>query len=447
VSGEIAQRGQFLMRAAHAMRGVRVRWRIFSLLVAFATIVYFQQRSVSIAAERIMPELSLTQMQIGWLQWAFVFTYGFLQFPGGVFGQRVGARRALTAIMLVAVFATALVPMAPLLFTGTVLFAVLLGTQLLLGVAHAPFMPVCAGVMAAWLPSRRWALAQGIHTCGCQVGAAMAPPILVLLMQALGWQRALFWAALPPLALIGVWVWYGRNTPGEHPAVSAAELAELGPQVITPHDTGVSFDRIRHILGNRDILILTVSYICMNYVFYLLASWSFLYLIQQRHFTALEGGWLASLPPIGAAIGAGTGGSITDALARRLGTTWGYRVGPLVSLPLAGLLLLIATHIASAYAAVAALTLAFATVELTEGAYWGGTMHIAKGDSMAATGVLNTGGNFGGVIGIPVVAYLSGHGAWNAAFFIGFLCALAAALAWLGIDTSRALAARAASGV
>jgi MFS transporter, ACS family, glucarate transporter len=435
---------QAFRQSLAAAGGVRVRWRIFSLLVGFAIIVYFQQRSVSIAAERIMPELSLTQMQIGWLQWAFVFTYGFLQFPGGVFGQRLGARRALIAIMVVAVFATALVPIAPLLLTGTALFAVLLGTQFLLGAAHAPFMPVCAGVMAAWLPSRRWALAQGLHTCGLQIGAALAPPVLVMLMQAFGWQRALFWAALPPVALIALWAWYARNTPREHAGVSATELAELGPAVMQVADTGVSLARIRHILSNREILFLTGSYISMNYVFYLLATWSFLYLIQQRHFTALEGGWLASLPPIGAAIGAALGGSLTDALARRYGTKWGYRLAPLVALPTAGVLLVAAIYVASPYAAVVALALAFAAVELTEGAYWGGTMQVARADTMAATGVLNTGGNLGGIIGIPVVAYLSGHGAWDAAFYVGLLCAVFAAVAWLGVDTSRCLAAPAA---
>jgi nitrate/nitrite transporter NarK len=119
----------------------------------------------------------------------------------------------------------------------------------------------------------------------------------------------------------------------------------------------------------------------------------------------------------------------------------------LISLPTAGLLLLVAIRIPSAYAAVAAMTMAFAAVEVTEGAYWAGTMQIARADTMAATGVLNTGGNFGGILGIPVVAYLSGHGAWDAAFFIGFLCALAAALAWLGVDTSRSLQARVVNGV
>ncbi len=98
------------------LRRPRIRWRIFWLLNAFAAILYFQQRSLTVAAERIMPELSLSQMQIGWLQWAFVLSYAMMQFPGGVFGQRVGARRALTILSLIAVAATVVVPLAPNFF-------------------------------------------------------------------------------------------------------------------------------------------------------------------------------------------------------------------------------------------------------------------------------------------------------------------------------------------
>ena len=45
------------------------------MLVGFGTIAYFQQKGVTIAAERIMPELSLSQMQIGWIQWAFLHAH------------------------------------------------------------------------------------------------------------------------------------------------------------------------------------------------------------------------------------------------------------------------------------------------------------------------------------------------------------------------------------
>lgn len=409
------------------------------MLVAAAAVVYFQQRAISIAAERIMPELSLSQMQIGWLQWAFVLSYGLLQFPGGVIGQRLGSRRALTIMLLAAIAASAATPLMPALFRGDALFVALFLTQWLLGMAHAPFMPVCAGTMESWLPPGRWALAQGIHTFGCQVGAALAPPLLVILMSALGWQRALFFAALPPLALVGLWAWYGRDTPRDHPSVTAAELAGLDARAAQPPNHNITFDRIGRLLSNRSILLITVSYIVMNYVFYLLSTWSFLYLIQERHFTVLESGALASLPPIGAAIGAALGGGFTDALCRRAGVVWGFRLLPLIALPVAGIMLLAAAWSPQAVVAVAALTLAYAAVEVNEASYWAGTMRIAKADTMAATGVLNTGGNVGGWIGIPIVAYLSGHGLWTTAFVIGCLCSIFAAALWLAVDVSEPL--------
>ena len=420
------------------IQGFRIRWRIFSMLVAAGTVVYFQQRAISIAAERIMPELHLSQMQIGWLQWAFVLSYGLLQMPGGVVGQRMGARRALTGLLLIAVGACLAAPLAPYVLQGTALFGALFLSQLLLGVAHAPFFPVCAGTMEAWLPANRWALAQGLHTFGCQVGAAIAPLVFVLLIAALGWQPALIWASLPPLVLIAIWTWYGRDSPREHPSVSTEELAELDTAP-APTDTHITRARVWAIMRDRSVAAATLSYICMNYVYYLLSNWSFLYLIQERHFAVIEGGVLASLPPIGAAIGAGAGGGITDALCRRFGVRWGFRLVPLVSLPLAGVLLLLATGASNAYVAVGALTLAYAAVEINEASYWAGAMRIAQADTMAATGILNTGGNAGGLIGIPIVAYLSGQGHWQTAFLIGFACALAAALAWLWVDADEPL--------
>ena len=175
----------------------------------------------------------------------------------------------------------------------------------------------------------------------------------------------------------------------------------------------------------------------MNYVFYLLANWVFLYLVQERHFSVLESGWLASIPPLAAAFGSGLGGVITERLCRRRGVRWGYRQVPLLALPASGLLLLGAVHAGNAYVAVAALALCYCSVELTEASYWSAAMTVGRRDTMAACGLLNTGGNLGGIVGIPIVAYLSQHQAWNSAFFVGIGFALVSALAWLGIDAER----------
>jgi sugar phosphate permease len=59
--------------AFHALTH-RVRWRIFAFLFAFAFIAYFQQKGLTVAAERIMPDLGISQVQVGWLEWAFVLS-------------------------------------------------------------------------------------------------------------------------------------------------------------------------------------------------------------------------------------------------------------------------------------------------------------------------------------------------------------------------------------
>jgi ACS family glucarate transporter-like MFS transporter len=419
----------------------RIRWRIFSMLFGFGFIAYLQQKSITVAAARMMPDLGLTQMQIGWLEWAFVLGYASFQLPGGIIGQRLGARRMFVIISSIALLATLLTPLAPLVLSGAVLLIALLGLQLLLGLAQGPIFPVSSGVMEAWFRSDQWALPQGLQSMALQLAAALTPPVIVYLMNAFGWQYALLWPALPALGLIAVWIWYGRNTPAEHPAVTPEELAELGADSIAQIQTAISWRRLGRLLRNRSILLLTLSYICMNYVFYLIANWSFLYLVQERHFSVLEGGWLAVAPPLAAAIGAGVGGKLAVDACARLGIRWGFRIVPLIALPTAGALLLMTVYASNPYAAVLALALCYAVVELTEGAYWAATMFVARVDTMSATGVLNTGGNIGGLIGIPIVAYLSGHGAWTLAFVFGTLFAVVGAAAWLGIDTTRPFAA------
>ncbi|HVC02847.1 MAG TPA: MFS transporter [Steroidobacteraceae bacterium] len=426
------------MSATSLPPALRIRWRMFAFLFGFGLLAYMQQKSITVAAERIMPDLSLNQLQIGWIEQAFVIGYALFQMPGGLFGQRFGARRTFVIIGLAACLAMLATSAGPALLAGRALFFELLGMQLLLGVAQAAIFPVSAGVFESWFPPRRWAFVQGLQTMGLQLGAAMTPPLIATLMLGFGWQRALFWTTLPGLALIALWAWYARNTPEEHPSMTAAELAEIGDHaVIAAPAAPVAVRQLLRLLADRNVLLLAISYLCMNYAFYLLANWVFLYLVQERHFSSLQGGWLAGAPPLAAAVGAGLGGWLTGVACKRFGNRRGFRLVPLVSLPAAGLLLLYAVDCANPYLAVATLSLCYGLVELNEGAYWGAAMTVGRGDTMAVSGFMNTGGNLGGIIGIPIVAYLSGHHRWHAAFLLGTGFALASAAAWLAIDVDQ----------
>jgi MFS transporter, ACS family, glucarate transporter len=416
---------------------IRIRWRIFSMLFGFGFLAYLQQKSITVTAAPMMPELGLSNFQISLIEWAFVLGYGLFQLPGGIFGQRLGARRTFVIIGIAAFLATVATPLAPYALTGPGLFAALLLLQLLLGSSQAAIFPVSAGVFEVWFPQRRWAFVQGLQTMGLGLGAAVTPPLIAHLMSAIGWQQALLWASLPAVGLIAIWAWYGRDSPREHAAVTAEELAEIGTQEAAPVDARISAAQLLHILTNRNVLLLAVSYLCLNYSFYLLSNWVFLYLVQERKFSVLESGWLAGTPPLAAAVGAGVGGLITGALCVRFGYRWGYRLVPLVAMPAAGVLLLLSVNAANPYWAVAGLALCFAAVELNEGAYWGAAMTVGRGDTMAVSGVMNTGGNMGGIIGIPIIGYLSGEHLWHAAFVIGAVCAVASAAAWLGIEVDQ----------
>ena len=53
---------------------------------------------MSFAAPAMMQELGLSEIQWGWILAAFTAGYAAFQFPGGIFGDSYGPRKALTII-------------------------------------------------------------------------------------------------------------------------------------------------------------------------------------------------------------------------------------------------------------------------------------------------------------------------------------------------------------
>jgi len=398
----------------------RVRRALLALIFSFAFTGYVQRTSISIAAQRMMPELGISQLQVGWLLTAFLFTYAVFQIPGALVGQWIGARRMLAAIGLATVIAT----------VGTVagagVFVALLVARSLLGVAQAALFPVGAGTIRTWFPVNSWASAQSLVVTGLWSGAAATPALVAWLMQAYGWRWALMVTSVPSLLLVALWYWYARDRPDEHPGVSEAERRELSANPSLPPLPPLPSLAFRRVIADPQILLLTLSYFTMNYVFYLVTFWSFLYLVQARKMSVLESGLLAVLPFVAAGIAASVGGWLADRFRR---------VVPLVALPCAALFLYLTVTAASPYWAVAALCLGFGCVELTEGSYWGATMRRAPSDTMAATALLNTGGNLGGVVATPIIAALSASYSWTAVFATGAVLSLVAAGLWLKVDT------------
>ncbi len=417
-----------------------VRWQILALLCLISLLAYIYRQNVSIAGLAIRRELGLTDLQLSWILSSATWGYAMFQLPGGLFGQVVGPRLALTVILVLwSIFTlfTGVLPGTVFTTAGSV-FACLVLVRFLTGASQGPVFPIVGGAVAAWFPQSSWALPNALSTAGLNLGSAAAGPLIAWLMVAFGWRESFYLTAPLGLALAALWWWQARDDPSEHPRVEPSELALIRadrPRQAEELPRGAC----GRILRNRDVLLLTVSYMCMNMVFYIFFAWFFIYLVDVRGFDELEGGFLSALPWIAAAVGATAGGELCDRLSRRIGPRWGCRIPAIAGLLASAVFLFVGAAAPNAFLAIALLSLCFAGNQFTDGAYWQGTISVSGRYAAAGCGVLNTGGNFAGIVATPMVPILKEEFGWYVALASGAVFAVIGAVLWLFIRADRVM--------
>jgi ACS family glucarate transporter-like MFS transporter len=409
----------------------RVRWNVLAVLVALSFVAYVLRMNMSVAGESMMGELGMSQVELGMVLAAFAWAYALCQFPGGVFGDVFGPRRTLAWIAVawgVANLAVGFVPGTERLGTG-VLFGILIVLRFAMGAVQAPLFPTMAGAIRNWFPPGGWAFPTGLTSSGLTLGAAATGPLIAWLAVTVGWR--LSFVVTAPLAFGSaiLWWWYARDFPTEHPAVEDEELAYIRAGRVSPAEEEPG--AWKRVLRNRNVLLLTLSYFSMNYVFYIFFNWFFVYLVQVRGFAALEGGFVATVPWLVGAVGAAVGGAWCDALSRSRGLRLGCRIPALICLPIVAVLLWAGAAATNAALAVVLLSLCFGFTQLTEGAYWAAVTGVAGRHTAAAAGILNTGGNAVGGFGAITVPLVAQHFGWVAALSTGSVMAAIATVLWL----------------
>ncbi len=436
-----------------------VRWRILALLAVVSFVSYLLRGNLSIAAPSMMADLGLTEIQWGWVMAAFPLGYALFQFPGGVWGGRVGPRKALALIAVawgVLIAVTSVVPGADMASTPTIL-AALITVQFLVGVAHAPVFPVVAASIERWFPVGRWAFPNGLTSSGLTIGLAVTATALPWLIGAQGWRTSFLLMAPFGLAVAALWWWYSRDRPGLHRSTNHAEVALISAgrdpsaeegsesfsgageslragKLAPENDSDPFCDPLSaqpawlRVLKNRDALLVTLSYSCMNFVFYVVFSWGFYYLVKVRGFSEQDAGFLTSAQWLAAGVGAALGGWVCDRLCRHLGLRWGCRwpivVGLLAS---AALLLGVALHPRAEVAALL-LGLCFFFNQTTEGPYWATATAVGGRHAGATSGLMNTGANLMGFVNALLLALVADAFGWQTAIAIGAGFALVGAV-------------------
>src|SRR5215831_8609855 len=161
---------------AGALRPTRVRYQVLVAGCVLAVITYVQRIGFAVGNSAIKADLGLNDAQMGDMAAAFLLAYGLCQVPGGLLGDRFGARNLLTLLVLTWSLLTGAVALASLLPAVVALrFVYLLANRFLFGLVQAGGFPVLTRVLADWMPTPERGFAQGsVWTCS-RLGAALIP--------------------------------------------------------------------------------------------------------------------------------------------------------------------------------------------------------------------------------------------------------------------------------
>jgi sugar phosphate permease len=402
-------------------------------------ITYLDRVNISTAAPAISQEFGFDKITMGAIFSAFVWAYALFQVPGGWLSDRFGARNVLTAIVAYWSAMTAATAAA----TGVASF---IAVRFLFGMGEAGAFPGATRAMQLWYPRRERGLVQGLTHSASRLGAAIAPPIVVLIVTTLGW-RSVFYICGGVGLLWAIW-WYVsyRNLPEEHGMVNRDELIEIRgladdgtikPAVMEKSAANVPWATL---LRSPNMWAIMCAYFTYVYCLYIFLTWLPSYLVEARHFTLLKVGFLASLPLFAGVIGDTVGGLATDWLLKKTGSTkFARRSVAIVGLLGCAVFIVPAALTDNAYTAVYCLTGAMFFLECTIGPSWAVPMDAGGKYSGTVSGMMNMAGNFGGAMSPLVFGILAQYGNWQAPFVVaaGLLIVGAGVWAfWLDPDRS-----------
>lgn len=240
------------------------RWAVVCLLSLGMVIAYVDRANLSVvlALKDFVGQFHLSDLDRGFLNSAFFWSYAFLQIPSGWIVDRYGTKLPYALAFLFWGLTSAA--------TGLVQnISQLTAARLLLGVGESISTPASLRWIRFHCAEEQRGLATGILFSGAKVGAALGVPVAAFLVARFGWRAMFVVLGFGGLLWLAAWFPLLRNEPRRSGTASMqADQSAIGiPALLkTPAMWGV-------LLG-------TFAY---NYFIYFCLTWLPAYLMEARH--------------------------------------------------------------------------------------------------------------------------------------------------------------------
>ena len=416
----------------------RVRWLLVAWLFVLSAVSYLDRVNISIAGGSIADAYHLSDVQLGKIFSALVAGYALFQTAGGRLADRFGPRRVLTAGVVWWGLFTALTALVPANVTGALLLFV--SVRFLLGAGEAVIYPAANQFTARWIPMRERGIANGWIFAGVGAGAGLTPPLITYFMVHYGWRSSFWVCAVIGLLAGAVWYVMARDTPEQHPGVSAAELSTIrsGAAFAAPQNKS-SLISWTQVVESREVWAVTISYFCYGYVAWIFFSWFYRYLAKVRGLDLKASAFYSMLPFLAMLVCCLLGGKINDRLTKSRGPRLGRCGVAAGGMAVAAIFIALGAQVQGARLASVVLAGGAGALYLSQSSFWSITADIAGGSAGSVSGFMNMGGQIGGAVTGSLTPWIAARYGWTASFLVAAALCLLGALSWLAVNPLKRL--------
>jgi MFS transporter, OPA family, glycerol-3-phosphate transporter len=288
--------------------------RIFGLLWGGYASYYLCRVNFAVAQPAILKEFpSWTSAQIGTIPSTFALAYAVGQLVNGTLGQRYGARRMMTAALLIASASNWLMA-----FTGS------LGAMQILwalnGWGQSAGWSLMVQTLSEWNTSARRGTQIGWLSTSYQVGHVLSWLLAGMLCDTIGWRAAFMVPGLFVLPVALVFFLFLRDSPvaaGFRPVRDDVGLESNAPPATAPLPAGdygwnALWPVLRLTLSSPVLWILAIGFLMMNAVRYSFMNWSVQYMADFHGRSLGNSVFTAIILPLAGSAGALSAGWVSD---------------------------------------------------------------------------------------------------------------------------------------
>lgn len=287
------------------------RWRTFYGMYVGYIFYYFSRKSFTFAMPSLMQDLGFTKGDLGILASILSICYGGSKFLSGVLSDRANPR----FFMGIGLILTGVLNICFGLSSSILFFAIFWGLN---GYFQGFGWPPCARLLTHWYSQKERGTWWGFWNTSHSVGGAIIPLLAAFCAQFWGWRYAMY---IPGALCIvaGLFVINRlRDTPrslglpliekfkNDYPAEKVEQESDLTAKQIL----------FEHVLKNKFIWILAISYFFVYIIRIAINDWSALFLVESKGYSLLTAGACVFWFEIGGIFGSLAAGWASDKIFR-----------------------------------------------------------------------------------------------------------------------------------